>query len=176
MRSRSSQSLLGGLLVITAALAAVAPSKGQTTNNETSQKEIRALEQRYVSAMNAKDVAAIMACFVDSPSLLVFDVTPPREYRGAAAYRKDWEDFFAAFPGPAQFRITDLSIKAGPSVGFGHRIDHVSLSDKQGKQLHLILRVTHGYVKVNGHWLIAHEHVSVPVDLESGRAVLASNP
>ncbi len=86
-------------------------------DNAASQKAIRALDQRYASAMNAKSVPGIMACFVSSPSLLVFDLVLPREYRGAAAYKKDWEEFFASFPGPAQARITDLSITADSSVG-----------------------------------------------------------
>jgi len=29
----------------------------------------------------------------------------------------------------------------------------------------LTVRVTDGYKRVNGQWLIAHEHVSIPVDL-----------
>jgi len=27
------------------------------------------------------------------------------------------------------------------------------------------VRVTDGYKRVNGQWLIAHEHVAIPVDL-----------
>ena len=33
-------------------------------------------------------------------SLFVFDVTPPRQYVGFDAYKKDFEDFFAALAGP----------------------------------------------------------------------------
>ncbi|HEX3988916.1 MAG TPA: hypothetical protein VHZ30_05755, partial [Verrucomicrobiae bacterium] len=33
-------------------------------------------------------------------SLLVFDATIPRQYVGATAYKKDWEDFFDMVPGP----------------------------------------------------------------------------
>ena len=32
------------------------------------------------------------------------------------------------------------------------------------------VRVTDGYRKVGGKWLIALEHVSVPVDMASGKA------
>ena len=135
---------------------------------------IRALEQRYIAGLNAKDVKAIMSCFVPDQSLVVFDFVPPREYRGAAAVTKDMQQGFAAFPGPIQVRMTDLSITADSKLGFGHRVDHVAFTDKDGKTVNMILRITHGYRKIDGKWLIVHEHVSVPVDAASGKAVFES--
>jgi hypothetical protein len=32
------------------------------------------------------------------------------------------------------------------------------------------------YRKLRGHWLIVQEHVSVPVDLDTGKADLLSKP
>ena len=33
-----------------------------------------------------------------------------------------------------------------------------------------------GLRKMNGHWLIVHDHVSVPTDFESGKAMLDLKP
>ena len=137
---------------------------------------IRALEQRYITAFSAKDVKTIMTCFIPDESLLVFDLVPPREYRGAAAFTKDWQEFLAAFPGPIQVQMTDLSVTADGKVGFGHRIDHLTLTDKGGKTTRMVVRVTHGYRKIDGKWLIVHEHASVPVDMASGKPVFESQP
>jgi ketosteroid isomerase-like protein len=38
------------------------------------------------------------------------------------------------------------------------------------------LRATDIYRKVNGKWLIEHEHYSVPVDLTTAKADLTSKP
>ena len=38
------------------------------------------------------------------------------------------------------------------------------------------MRVTDCYRKIDGKWLITHEHVSVPVDLATAKADLASKP
>jgi hypothetical protein len=38
------------------------------------------------------------------------------------------------------------------------------------------VRVTDGYRKFGSEWLIVLEHVSVPVDLATGKADFASNP
>ena len=48
--------------------------------------QIRALEARFATAFNAKDVEAVMRVY--SPDVFVFDVVPPRQYVGAEAYRK----------------------------------------------------------------------------------------
>ena len=73
----------------------------QPTDDEA---KIRALENQFAAAVNAKDLDAIMKVYVPDETLLVFDVVPPRQYVGAKAYREDWEDFLALF------EITDLQI------------------------------------------------------------------
>jgi hypothetical protein len=62
--------------------------------------DLRSLEDRFITAFRAKDVKRIMELCVPDESLVVFDVTPPLERRGADAYRKDWEDAFSRFEGP----------------------------------------------------------------------------
>ena len=41
------------------------------------------------------------------------------------------------------------------------------MTDKKGKKMDMTVRVTDGYKKVNGQWLISHEHVSVPVNFSN---------
>lgn len=129
------------------------------------QADIKALEDRFVAAFKAKDVNAVMACYASDQSLIVFDAVPPRQYTGAPAYRKDFEDFFAMSPGPVDLSMSDLDITVGGDVAYSHNIQHATLTDKDGKKMEMTVRVTDGYKKINGGWLISHEHVSVPVDL-----------
>jgi ketosteroid isomerase-like protein len=58
-----------------------------------------------------------------------------------------------------------LEVAVGGDVAFSHSIQSGTLTGKDGKKFPLTVRVTDGYRKVNGQWLITHEHVSVPVDL-----------
>jgi len=165
--------LLLGMLLMGMLCARVALGAEAHPNDE---KAIRALNQRFHDAFKAKDVHAIMSVYVPDESLVVFDVIPPRQYVGAKAYRKDFEDFIAAFPGPMEYEITDLSITASGAIGYSHRIDNLVLTDKEGKQVHLAVRVTDVYRKSKGKWLIIHEHVSVPVDLATGKPDVLSKP
>ena len=128
------------------------------------QTDIKALEDGVTAAFKAKDVNAMMALYTPDSAMVVFDASTPLQYTGADAYKKDWQDFFAMYPGAADFSITNLDITTGGTIAYSHSIQHASLTDKDGKKMDLTVRVTDGYKKVNGKWLISHEHVSVPID------------
>jgi len=135
------------------------------------------MEDRFIKAFAAKDINGVMAAYAADTSLVVFDVVPPRQYVGTAAYRKDFEELLALFPGPLDVAISDLDVTAGGGdLAFGHSIQHVAGATKDRKKVDLTVRVTDGYKRVSGQWLIAHEHVSVPVDIFTGKADLTSKP
>lgn len=138
--------------------------------------DIKALEDRYVAALKAKDVDAIMKVYVPDETLLVFDVIPPRQYVGAAAYRKDWAQFLGAFAGPITVELSDFAVAADHNLAYGHSIQRIAGTDNKGKGIDVTVRVTDVYKKIKGRWLIIHEHVSVPVDFGTGTPDLASKP
>jgi uncharacterized protein (TIGR02246 family) len=137
---------------------------------------IRALEDRFTAAFNAGDVDAMMKNYVPDKSLVVFDVVPPRQHLGADEYRKAWMGFFASFKGMPKITITDLGITVDGNLAFSHSIQRVTGTDKQGHPVDRTVRVTDGYRKVGGNWLIVLEHISVPIDLATGKPDLASKP
>ena len=157
------------LLAAVAVLAPLAANAGPTDD-----ARLRALEARFAAAVEARDIDAIMKVY--SAEVFVFDVVPPRQYVGAAAYRDDWKSFLAGFSGAIRFKITDLAVSSQGPVGYGHSIQHVSGTDPQGKPVDLTVRVTDVYRRQGGAWKIVQEHVSVPVDLATGKADLASKP
>lgn len=164
--------------MIAAALATACcglPAAAQTKSKD--EAKIRALERQLLVAVTAKDVNAVMKVYVPDQSLFVFDVIPPRQYVGADAYRKDWEGFLAFLNGPIKYEISDLTVAAEGTMGYGHSIQRVSGTSTKGEPIDLTVRVTDVYRKIKGHWLIAHEHVSVPVDLfDTGKPDLSSKP
>jgi ketosteroid isomerase-like protein len=80
------------------------------------------------------------------------------------------------FKGALKFEIRDLSINADRLMGFSHSIQRVTGTDTKGNPVDLTVRVTDVYRKIKGNWLIVHEHVSVPVDLDTGKPDLSSKP
>ncbi|HUO13160.1 MAG TPA: SgcJ/EcaC family oxidoreductase [Caulobacteraceae bacterium] len=136
---------------------------------------IEALEARFAAAFNAKDVAKIMS-FYSREGLFVFDVSPPREHVGWEDYKKDWEGLFATTPGPVTFKISDLSVTVVGPVAYGHSIQDLRWTAANGQAAELTVRVTDVYREQAGKWRIVQEHVSAPVDLDTGKADLLSKP
>ena len=170
MKQRMTGVVVGAILVALSMMSFGASARADD------RAEIRALEERFVAAMKAKDLDAIMKVYASGQTLFVFDVIPPRQYVGAAAYRKDWQTFLDSFEGPITVELTDLDVAADRNLAFSHSIQRVAGTDKQGKKLDLTVRVTDVYKKARGRWLIIHEHVSVPVDLDSDKPDLNSKP
>ena len=91
--------------------------------------------------------------------IVMFDVPMPLQSKGLKEYRKTWELFFDHSPGgPGSFNVTELRIIADRSVAYCHAI--VKIFDSK-------VRVTIGLRKKRRKWLIAHEHHSYPIKLNS---------
>jgi len=168
VKQRKSGAIACAIFVALSALTFGTPARADA------RADIKALEERFVAAFKAKDVEAIMRVYVPDQKLFVFDVVPPRQYVGAAAYRKDWQTFLGSFDGPITVELTDLDVGADRNLAYSHSIQRVTGTDKQGKKLDMTLRVTDVYQRIRGRWLVIHEHVSVPVDLDTGTPDLAS--
>jgi ketosteroid isomerase-like protein len=165
--------LATGLIGYSQSLTRADSTSGNTNSVDTKAQDIadlKAVEDRFMTAFRAKDVNAIMELCVPDESLVVFDVTPPLQRKGAQAYRKDWEDAFNRFDGPLQAEISDIDITAGENVAYVSSVHHVTGSVKGGNKADYTVRVTDGLKKINGKWLVAHTHVSLPVDMRTGKA------
>jgi uncharacterized protein (TIGR02246 family) len=161
-------------IIISASLATALCAPAAAANND--EAKIRALEAQFAAAVNLKDPDAVMKSYVPGSSLLVFDAIPPRQYVGAQAYRKDWQDLFAMFKGDLKFEVSDLAVSTDRTLAYGHSIQHLTGTDANDHPIDVTVRVTDVYRKVKGQWLIEHEHVSMPVDLATGKPDFASKP
>jgi len=152
------------LLIAAAVTPALAENKGE--------KEIHALLNDALNAFKAKDLDKMMSFYDHSANLVAYDVVPPVQYTGWDSYKKDFSDFFALFDGPISDEASDMAIVAEGNLGYSRMVEHVTGKQKNGQLMDMLVRVTDVYRKSKGKWLIIHEHVSVPVDLDSGKAVM----
>jgi ketosteroid isomerase-like protein len=168
--------LIGTALAVAGLVALPSPVHAADAATSRDKAAIEALEARFTAAFNAKDVNAIMRVYEPGPGLFVFDVTPPRQHVGWADYKTDWEDTFKPIRGPVHFSISDLSITVVGPLAYGHSIQESVFTWANGSKADVIVRVTDVYRKIHGRWLIVQEHVSLPVDLNTGKADLLSRP
>nr|WP_200943501.1 nuclear transport factor 2 family protein [Brevundimonas sp. Root1423] len=80
---------------------------------------IRALIDRWAKAVHAGDMEGVLADHAGD--IVMFDVPPPNEVRGKAAYRDTWPPFFE-YQKRAVFEIVTLDVTAGSDVAFAHAL------------------------------------------------------
>jgi uncharacterized protein (TIGR02246 family) len=147
-----------------------------TTENSkaTDEARIRALVEDRIKAVRAKDVNGAMSNV--APDVLSFDVVNPLQSTGADAARKRAKEWFSSFHGPIGYEVRDLNITVGDTVAFCHSLNRVSATTTDGKKLEMWWRATLCFRRIDGKWMVTHEHQSVPFDPESGAAALDLKP
>jgi uncharacterized protein (TIGR02246 family) len=160
----------------TAQTSAKHPSSQGAARQSKSNQEIRAVYDAWAKAFEAKDLDGIMAVYAPGDALVAYDVVPPLQYVGKDSYRKDYQEFLAMYEGPIKVEYRDLRIMSSGDVGFIHAVERMSGTLKNGQKSDIWLRATSGLRKINGKWLIVHDHISVPADFDTGKAVLDLKP
>jgi ketosteroid isomerase-like protein len=159
---------------IAMALLAVTVIRASAKASDT--VEIKALEQRLVDGIKAKDIKQVMSCYLPGDQLFVFDVVPPRQYVGSAAYQKSWQNLLDMFKGPINAEVSDIEVTSDGRIAYSHSIQRIWGTTKEGKPIDVTLRYTDTYRKIHGRWLIVQEHISVPVDMATKEPDLSSKP
>jgi ketosteroid isomerase-like protein len=138
--------------------------------------EGRILQQigNFVKAFRTKDVNLMMSLF--SREMVSFDIIPPLQYVGSDAYRKVWQETFALFQDPISIEIRDLHLTSGEDVAFSYCFLRLNATMVSGQKIDYWERLTCCFQKIEDKWLIMHEHVSLPANLKSGKAVMNLEP
>ncbi len=123
--------------------------------------EIRSLIRTFTAAANALDLDRTMACYADTPDLSVFSPGPSRSVVGLAAVRKNWSDFFALIKS-THSELSDIAVESDGRLAFAYFTTTEEIVMKDGTKVKPLLRSTMIYQRINGRWLIIHEHKSEP--------------
>jgi ketosteroid isomerase-like protein len=143
-------------------------------NTATDEDQIRKLMDERSKAVRAKDINGVMLNI--APDILSFDVITQLQSVGSDASGKRAREWFSSFEGPIGYEIRDLSITTGDRVAFCHSLNRISGTKTDGGKIDMWVRATICLRKVEGLWLITHEHQSVPFDVENGKASLDLKP
>ena len=125
-------------------------------------------------AIQTKDIETVMSFY--APDIVSFDLDPPLRYSGTSSKRRAWQELFARFAGPIGYEIRELSVAADGDLAFVHAVNHVSGAMANGRTTSIWVRWTACFRRFGDAWLVQHDHVSVPADLERGQAVVNLTP
>jgi ketosteroid isomerase-like protein len=179
------------LSLITCCAALVSSAKAQTTqkaihssknqnavlhkqNDLNDESGVHQVIDNFVEAFRAKNLEMMMSLY--APDFVAFDFGPPLQDVGKNKYKEVWEKVFTFFKGPIVFETRNLRITAGTGVAFSHQLLRLQATMANGRIVDRWERLSFGFQKVNGKWLIVHEHVSVPADLLTDKAALDLQP
>lgn len=130
------------------------------TAKATAEAEISALIDDWAEALHAKDINGVMSHY--AADIVTFDLAPPLQYTGADALKKSLEEWFPTFRGPVGYEIRDLNITASDDIAFCRSLNRISGMRTDGEQTDVWVRGTVCCRKIDGKWMVTHEHVSVP--------------
>jgi ketosteroid isomerase-like protein len=113
---------------------------------------------------------------LDDKDAVFFEDSLPFQFKGVDSLRKFNEDFYQNLK-VSQFhaRVEAISIEVSGDLAAAHFILPITWTDNNGKHFERG-RGTHVFKKIDGKWLIWHEHFSVPYDPTTGKAVLDAVP
>jgi uncharacterized protein (TIGR02246 family) len=138
------------------------------------QSEVRALLDSWSEAIRIKDIDRLMSLY--SPDIVYFDLVPPLHYSGSAALRRNFVRWFDAWKSSIGVEIRDLHMLASGDIAVAYMLHRTSGTLKNGHEVDYWVRATVCCQRPDHRWLITHEHISLPVDFRSGRAVLDAVP
>lgn len=149
---------------------AIEDRKGDTMADSVIQRRI----EDWAKAIRARDIDGVMAFY--APGIVSFDLNPPLRYAGTENKREAWQKFFAAYVGPVDYEVRDLSVMSDGELAFADSLNHVKGTAPGGHAVDLWVRWTGCFRRIDGIWRVVHDHVSVPADLKHGKAALNLTP
>lgn len=140
----------------------------------TAETTIRQQITSIADALHAKDLEGLKQLY--AADVVSFDIDPPLQHVGVEAKLDNWKRVFTFFE-KVDYEIRDLAITAGDDVAFAHFFGRLSGTLNNGSTTNgMWVRGTLCFRKLDDNWLIAHDQVSVPLDITSGKGVVDLEP
>ena len=155
---------VGGLVAVPIAEEAMA----------STQSEVRALLECWSEAARTKDIDRLMSLY--SSDIVYFDVVSPLKFTGSAAVRSNFLRWFDGWKSSIGLEIRELNVLASGDVAAAYMLIRASGTLTDGRDVGYWVRATVCCQRSDQTWLIAHEHISLPVDVKSGRMVMDAVP
>ncbi len=116
----------------------------------------------------ATTIAEGLSCF--DPRIVQDDFFPPQR-RGLDQVKQDFGVYMSDYS-TFKAHIDDIVIDVQGDLAVAYSHQHFTAPGKDGvPNLDAMIRQTDVLRKENGQWLITYQHLSVPIDLRTGKAV-----
>jgi ketosteroid isomerase-like protein len=144
-----------------------------STNISGDEEQIQKILDAWADAFCKADIETILNFY--SPDVVAFDMMPPLSFNGKMEYENAWRAAAKSSKAPWIFKAQDRKIYVGGDIAFTHCLAECG-GTMDGKTQSGFVRLTQGFKRFGDKWLIVHDQYSVPVDMESGKALMDLKP
>jgi uncharacterized protein (TIGR02246 family) len=175
MCARYPTTLLAIFLAFAASQSAAdtAPTRKSAKSDEAA---VLHVIERWASAFRAHDLDGIMSVYASGDAVTAYDIGTPLQYVGKAAYRESYSAFLDQYTGSLEFEARDAHVLVSGDLAIYYALERLGGILKSGERSSPWVRVTTALKRAHGQWLIVHDHVSAPVDFETGKPALDLKP
>jgi len=139
----------------------------------TDHDDVQALLTRYKESAYQKDIDAFMSIY--SEGVRIFDLWGAWQSVGASAWREGitgWFDSLGDGRVVVDFSEVEISVD-GALAAVSAMVEYSGESSTGVIEREMANRLTWVLGRIDGDWLVAHEHTSAPVDMQSGKVILS---
>lgn len=141
----------------------------RATGNAEDIADIERLVLEWARAVESKDPEKIVANY--GPDTVLFDAIPPARTVGARDIGRIWAQCLPYFPDTFRLEQKDLTIHVDGDLGIVHGMYHFLPEPADDPSGATWFRATIGLRRLPSGWQIMHEHVSIPFDPMTEKAV-----
>jgi uncharacterized protein (TIGR02246 family) len=112
----------------------------------------------------------------EHPEVLTYGVLGALQATGNDAVEAQMNAWFDGYREGPQYAVHDLRVDADGDLGYCAFVYHVTGVLNGGDEISMAVRATLVCKRIDGRWLIVHDHESVPFDVETGLALTNLQP
>lgn len=143
-------------------------------DTDTAVAEVWAALDRRVAACRVKDIDRLMALY--HPGIVYYDVVLPHHFTGSDDVRANFLRWFDEYQGDIGLETVEQKVAVSGDVAFAHMLHPDSGTRRNGQELTVWVRASVCLERIDGQWLITHEHISFPIDPADWSAVVDAAP
>lgn len=135
--------------------------------------DVQDVLKNYRDAVYEKNVEKFLSGY--APNVHIFDCWQEWEYKGIEQWKAVVDEWFSGLEEEEVLLRAELheeAIKENAELAHVHGSISFAAEDKTGKELRKMRnRFTFLLEKADGSWRIIHEHSSLPIGMEDGKAI-----
>lgn len=136
--------------------------------------EIRRAFEDWFRKAAARDLDGVMARIADD--VVSYEHDAPLVYRGAPAVREVCRQGFEAMAGDFSWDIPDLQVMVSGDLAVTWGLNRMQAEVPGRERFESWSRGTRVFRKIDGRWMLIHQHVSYPYDPATGEAKINLTP